>query len=35
MVRCTSATRCWAVGEAMTPNANQALRWNGIQWSIG
>jgi hypothetical protein len=35
MVRCITATNCWAVGEAMTPRANQALHWNGTQWSAG
>ncbi|HEY7430994.1 MAG TPA: hypothetical protein VH641_09700 [Streptosporangiaceae bacterium] len=36
-VRCTSTTRCWAVGFADSTGSefNQALRWNGTKWASG
>jgi hypothetical protein len=37
-VRCTSATNCWAVGDAHAKGAeyhNEALRWNGTKWLAG
>jgi hypothetical protein len=37
-VRCTSTTRCWAVGDAETSTSsefNQAMRWNGSKWATG
>jgi hypothetical protein len=30
-VSCTSSANCWAVGS--DGNGNQALRWNGHNWS--
>jgi hypothetical protein len=37
-IRCTSASNCWAVGERERSGGsllNQALRWNGANWSTG
>jgi hypothetical protein len=36
-VRCTSASNCWAVGDADLSNdtdINQILQWNGTKWSV-
>jgi hypothetical protein len=35
-VRCTTASNCWAVGDAQKKGGadlNQALFWNGTKWS--
>ena len=37
-IRCPTSALCWAVGKTQTtgqPDVNEALRWNGTNWSTG